>query len=156
MSRMTLVRTAELHAKKTINKRFGAFRSILLFAAALPFDYCLIFFFAFCENIQWWLAIVSNSEGKEFHIYKPIRRLVIHQFSLWVQINLTVQFHFGATILFNMRVIIVLSCLVLAYAKPQGYTYNAPSVGHSAPAISLSAPSFGKYYHNWIELFFGV
>lgn len=42
-----------------------------------------------------------------------------------------------------MKVFIVLSCIALALAKPQGYNYNAPSNGASAPSIGVSAPAIG-------------
>lgn len=51
----------------------------------------------------------------------------------------------------KMKVFVVLSCIALAVAKPQGYSYNQPSnfggshgSGISAPSIGLSTPSAGK------------
>lgn len=58
-----------------------------------------------------------------------------------------------------MKVFVVLSCIALAVAKPQGYSYNHPapnfggqSHGVSAPSIGLSAPSTGKL-HFFFALF---
>lgn len=49
-----------------------------------------------------------------------------------------------------MKVFVVLSCIVLAVAKPQGYSYNQPSSGShssgiSAPSFGLSAPASGSH-----------
>ncbi|XP_031624467.1 leucine-rich repeat extensin-like protein 5 isoform X2 [Contarinia nasturtii] len=50
-----------------------------------------------------------------------------------------------------MKVFVVLSCIALAVAKPQGYSYNQPSsssfggshnFGVSAPSVGLSTPGF--------------
>lgn len=43
-----------------------------------------------------------------------------------------------------MKVFIVLSCIALAVAKPQGYAYNQPS--SSGVGAGLSAPGTGKYF----------
>lgn len=56
-----------------------------------------------------------------------------------------------------MKVFVVLSCIALALAKPQGYSYNQPSgslgsssSGLSAPSFGLSAPGSGKIIHKYI------
>lgn len=117
---------------------------------SLPLDHCLEFFFlTCCENIRW--PIVLHSEGRRFpYIYKLIRWLVYSSVQL-VSSNQLVGL-FGASIPFNMKTFIILSCLVLAYAKPQGYQYNQPAVKSSfvgsssnvSPSLSLTVPSFGK------------
>lgn len=60
-----------------------------------------------------------------------------------------------------MKVFVVLSCIALAVAKPQGYSYNQPSsnfggshsTGISAPSIGLSTPSAGKLIMKFFYFF---